>query len=146
MKIDKNKVARFSYELTVDGEIVDRSPEDAPLGYIHGDGTLLPKFDEKLEGLVAGDGFEFSLSPEEAYGEHDPNKVIELPMAVFTNPDGTLMEVFLRVGAMVPLSNGRGQVIPGKVIEVGTEAVTVDLNSDKAGKTLNFKGVIIYLL
>ena len=36
MEIGTNKVVELSYELEVDGNIVDRAGEERPLDYIHG--------------------------------------------------------------------------------------------------------------
>ena len=79
MEIGTNKVVELSYELEVDGKIVDRAGEERPLDYIHGTKMLLPKFESELEGKTAGDLFEFTLTPEEGYGEYDPKLVGELP-------------------------------------------------------------------
>ena len=68
MKVEKNKVVAVSYELEVEGQIADKSGADKPLEYIHGTGMLLPKFEANLEGKEPGDGFSFTLTPEEGYG------------------------------------------------------------------------------
>ena len=81
MKIGQNKAVALTYELEVDGQIVDRCPEERPLDYIHGTRTLLAKFEENVEGLEPGESFSFTLTPAEGYGEVDPDKVIDLPKA-----------------------------------------------------------------
>ena len=40
MKIAQNTVVEFSYELEVDGQIVDHTTSERPLDYIHGTGSL----------------------------------------------------------------------------------------------------------
>ncbi len=35
MKISQNAVVEFSYELEVDGQIVDHAPKERPFDYIH---------------------------------------------------------------------------------------------------------------
>ncbi|MCQ2143522.1 MAG: peptidylprolyl isomerase, partial [Bacteroidales bacterium] len=69
--------------------------------------------------------------------------MIELPIAAFVDNEGNRLEEFLKVGAMVPLVNNVGQMVPGKVVSVGEETVTLDLNSPMAGKTLHFTGRIL---
>lgn len=142
MKITENTVVELAYELEVEGQIVDKMTEDKPLDYIHGTGTLLHAFEDHLEGKEPGDSFKFTLTPEEGYGEIDPERIIDLPISIFEN-DGKRLEQFLKVGAMVPLVNAQGQMVPGKVVEVAEETVKVDLNSPMAGKTLNFSGKIV---
>jgi FKBP-type peptidyl-prolyl cis-trans isomerase SlyD len=55
MKIGQNKVVEFVYELEVDGQVVDKTVVERPLDYIHGTGSLLPKLEEHIEGMQAGD-------------------------------------------------------------------------------------------
>lgn len=142
MKVSDNKVVALIYELMVDGELVDHCTEERPLDFIKGEGSLLPKFEENLEGLEPGDAFEFTLSPEEGYGEWDPQRVIELPVAAF-EIDGQMREDLMVVGTIIPLTNGHGGVIPGKIMEVGELFVKIDINSQMAGKTLNFSGKVV---
>lgn len=142
MKIGQNKVVELCYELEVDGEIVDRTTREKPLDYIHGTGSLLPKFEAGIEGLEPGGKFAFTLTPEEGYGEVDPDRIIDLPKQAF-EVNGVIQESLLVPGTTIPLLNGKGGVVPGKVLEVKEEYVKMDLNSPMAGKTLNFSGEII---
>lgn len=142
MKIGQNKVVELAYELEVDGQIVDRCPEERPLDYIHGMRTLLQKFEENIEGLEPGDRFSFTLSPAEGYGEIDPDRVIDLPKAAF-EVNGEIREDLMTVGNRIPLVNKAGGIVPGIIVEVGKDSVKIDLNSPMAGKTLNFSGKIL---
>lgn len=142
MKIEDNKVVELCYELEVDGEIVDRTTKERPLDYIHGTRSLLEKFEENIAGLEPGSTFGFTLTPDQAYGEVDPDRIIDLPMQAF-EVNGEVQRDLLVPGATIPMLNGRGNVVPGKVLEVSETTVKMDLNSPMAGKTLNFKGEIL---
>ena len=142
MKITKNAVVEFSYELEVEGQIVDRTTNEKPLDYIHGTGSLLPKLEEHIEGMQAGDKFEITLAPADAYGEVDPQRIIDLPKAAF-EVNGEVREDLLVPGNTIPMMNSRGGVIPGVVLEVTPESVKMDLNHQMAGKTLHFTGEIV---
>lgn len=142
MKIGQNSVVELYYELTVDGEVADRTTKERPLDYIHGTGTLLPKFEANIEGLEPGAKFSFTLTPEEGYGEVDPDRIIDLPKQAF-EVNGVIQESLLVPGATIPMLNGRGGVVPGKILEVNENSVKMDLNSPMAGKTLNFSGEIL---
>ena len=142
MKISQNAVVEFSYELEVDGQIVDQAPKERPLDYIHGTGGLLPKLEEHIEGMEPGDSFEITLAPEDAYGEVDPQRVIDLPKAAF-EVNGEIREDLLIPGNVIPMLNSMGAVIPGKVLEVTEKSVKMDLNHQMAGKTLHFKGEVL---
>ena len=142
MKITQNAVVEFSYELEVDGQVVDHTTKERPLDYIHGTGSLLPKLEAHIEGMEPGDKFDVTLSPADGYGEVDPNRIIDLPKAAF-EVNGEIREDLLVPGNTIPMMNSMGGVIPGVVIEVSEDSVKMDLNHQMAGKTLHFTGEVI---
>ena len=141
MKIQKDKVIAVSYELEVEGKIADKASSEAPLEYIHGTGMLLPKFEAALDGKVAGDPFEFTLTPEEGYGVYNPKYLVALPIEAF-QIDGKVHEELLVVGRTLPMLNSEGQVVSGTVAAVDEKSVTMDFNHPMAGKTLHFTGKV----
>ena len=142
MKITANSVVEFSYELEVDGQVVDQCPKERPLDYIHGTGGLLPKLEAHIEGMEPGDTFDITLSPADGYGEVDPTRIIDLPKSAF-EVNGEIREDLLVPGTTIPMMNSMGGVIPGVVLEVTEDSVKMDLNHQMAGKTLHFKGEIV---
>ena len=142
MKITQNAVVEFSYDLEVDGQIVDRTTNEKPLDYIHGTGSLLPKLEANIEGMEPGDKFDVTLSPADGYGEVDPSRIIDLPKSAF-EVNGEVREDLLVPGNTIPMMNSMGGVIPGVVIEVTEDSVKMDLNHQMAGKTLHFTGEIL---
>ena len=142
MKITQNAVVEFSYDLEVDGQIVDRTTNEKPLDYIHGTGSLLPKLEAHIEGMEPGDKFDVTLSPADGYGEVDPSRIIDLPKSAF-EVNGEVREDLLVPGNTIPMMNSMGGVIPGVVIEVTEDSVKMDLNHQMAGKTLHFTGEIL---
>lgn len=133
----------LNYELTVDGQIVDKTTETTgPLDYIHGEHMLLPKFEAELEGLEAGSVFAFTLAPEDAYGEYEPKRKFDIPKSSF-EINGKLREDLLKIGGIVPLLNSSGMVVRAKIVAVHDDEVTVDFNHPMAGKTLNFSGTVL---
>ena len=142
MKIAQNAVVEFSYELEVDGQVVDHTTKERPLDYIHGTGSLLPKLEAHIEGMEPGDKFDVTLSPVDGYGEVDPSRIIDLPKAAF-EVNGEIREDLLVVGNTIPMMNSMGGVIPGVVLEVSEDSVKMDLNHQMAGKTLHFTGEIL---
>ena len=105
-------------------------------------GYLLPKFEENIAGKEPGDTFEFTLTPAEGYGEHNPDMIVELPKHVF-EVEGKIQEGLLTVGNMIPMMNQQGGVMHGKVHEVKDNSVMMNFNHPMAGKTLNFTGKIL---
>ena len=136
MKIENKKVVELTYELTVDGKVVDRTTEmTGPLDYIHGEHMLLPKFEAESE-------FAFTLTPEEGYGEYDPKHKFEIPKQSF-EIDGKIREDLMQVGKIIPMLNSSGMVVQGLIAAVNDDTVTMDFNHPMAGKTLNFKGKVV---
>lgn len=142
MKIANNAVVAVHYTLVVDGQVADKSSPERPLDFIFGKGMLLPKFEENLLGKEPGDKVEFTLTPQEGYGEYDPQAVVEIPISVF-EVEGVNKDELLVVGNMIPMMNQMGGVMPGKVLEVKPEVVVMDFNSQMAGKTLNFSVEVV---
>ena len=142
MKIATNTVVEFSYDLEVDGQIVDKTTKERPLDYIHGTGGLLPKLEAHVEGMEPGDKFDVTLSPADGYGDVNPDLVIDLPKAAF-EVNGEVREDLLVPGNTIPMMNSMGGVIPGVVLEVSEDSVKMDLNHQMAGKTLHFTGEIL---
>ena len=142
MKIEKNKAVSLAYKLEVEGAIADQAGKDQPLEYVHGRGMLLPRFEQEVEGKEPGETFEFTLSPEEGYGEYKMEYKFDIPKEAFMS-DGVLQEQFLQVGAIVPMLDGQGNVVRGTVAAVGADKVTMDFNHPMAGKTLHFTGEVV---
>jgi FKBP-type peptidyl-prolyl cis-trans isomerase SlyD len=142
MQISKNKVVSLSYQLTVDGDIVDKATPQKPLSFIFGRGMLLPKFEANIEGKRTGDAFKFTLTPAEGYGEVDEAGINEFPLDAFM-VDGQLEEGLLTEGAMLPMQDDKGNVFNATVLEVKENSVELDFNHPLAGMELNFEGQVV---
>lgn len=142
MKIEDKKVVLITYEVEVEGKVVDSATEEKPLDYIQGTHMIIPMLEACLEGKSEGDEYSVTIPPEEAYGEYDLTRVIDIPKSSF-EMNGRLREDLLEVGKFVPMLNSAGEVCNGMVVEVKDDKVTMDFNPPMAGKTLNFKGKVI---
>ncbi len=147
MKIESNKFVTLMYKLEVKEEngameLMEETTAEQPLKYFHGLGMMLPKFEEKMEGLAAGDKFEFMLKAEEAYGEYSDDEIVDLPRNIF-EIDGKIDEEKVFEGAIVPLVDNEGNRINAEIVEIKTEAVKVDFNHPLAGEDLYFSGNIV---
>jgi len=148
MKITANKSVSAEYELYVDGELegeqelMEKATAQEPLKFIYGVGMMLPKFEENLFGLKAGDAFDFTIQNEDAYGEYDDDSVLDLERAVF-EIDGKLDEEMIFEGNVVPLMDNEGNRVNAQVVTITDTHVTVDLNHPLAGENLHFKGNVL---
>lgn len=142
MKIEAMKVVAISYEVEVEGEVVDRATEEKPLDYIQGMRMIIPMLEAELEGKEEGEAFSCTIPPEDAYGEYDQSKVFDIPKSSF-EVNGKLREDLLEAGKFIPMLNSAGEVCHGMVVEVKDDKVTMDFNAPMAGKTLHFTGKVI---
>ncbi|MGK7397573.1 MAG: FKBP-type peptidyl-prolyl cis-trans isomerase [Candidatus Cyclobacteriaceae bacterium M3_2C_046] len=142
MKIDKHTVASVTYALDVDGQKVEETGKDKPLTFLVGTGSMIPGFEQELLGKQTGDSYEMTIPPEQAYGEVDPNAVVDLSKDIF-KVEGQVQEDLLQVGKVVPMQDQNGNPLQGVVKDVGDETVTMDFNHQLAGKTLHFTGEVL---
>lgn len=128
------KTCRTHYRGTFnDGTQFDSSYDRGePLEFICGAGQMIKGFDAAVADMEVGQIVEVHLSPEEAYGQADPNAVFELEIAQLPGSEN------LEVGQRVYLTNQYGQPIPVSVIAKDEKMITFDANHEMAGKELNF--------
>ena len=144
MIAEKDKVISLTYELRVDsknGDILESLDASAPLQFIFGSGTLLPKFEENISGLKVGDKFDFNLDSLNAYGEVNKDAIVDVPKAAFV-VNGQVDESLLQVGKAIPMQDSAGNRLNGIVVEIADETVKMDFNHPLAGNDLFFKGEI----
>ena len=145
MKIGRNKFVSLTYQLRVngaDGEMIEETTVDAPLEFLFGAGRMIEMFENKLEGMAAGENFQFGLSSEEAYGEVNEDAVVDLPKNIF-EVNGSVDEEMLAVGNTVPMQDANGNRLNGIVLEVSDEVVKMDFNHPLAGEIMHFSGNVI---
>jgi FKBP-type peptidyl-prolyl cis-trans isomerase SlyD len=109
-----------------EGEELDHSPEDAPLQALVGYGQLLPALEQAIEGLSAGQARSLRLLPEQAFGERDPRRVIEIDRGEF--PDD------VEAGDHYEMENQAGKLLVFRVLEVSGDSVRLDTNHPLAGQ------------
>ena len=141
MKIAPNTHVALTYQLMVDGELVDQATVEQPLEFIYDAGFLLPAFEKNLKDLEPGQTFEFRLDAANGYGEVMPEAVIELPKTAFM-VDGKIDEDMLQVGNTIPMMDNQGHQMMGMVSEVRPESIMMDFNHPLAGKELHFTGKV----
>ncbi|GAB2771382.1 FKBP-type peptidyl-prolyl cis-trans isomerase [Rhabdobacter roseus] len=147
MKIEKNKVVVLAYNLSIpdqDGEmdLVETVNDSEPMAFIFGHSGLPDGFEVELDGLSAGDTFDFTIDPEGGYGEFDPEAVVELPKDIFQVDDVDQAEL-LEIGNMIPMTNEEGERLQGQVVEVKDDVVVMDFNHPLAGKAMHFEGRVL---
>ncbi len=144
MEISRNKHVTLTYVLRInglEGEIVEETTEEKPLEFIFGTGKMLQMFEEKLEGLKAGEEFNFKLAAEDAYGAINEEAKVKIPRNIF-EVNGVMDEELIKVGNMVPMQDAHGNRLNGIVLEITDEHVQMDFNHPLAGDDLFFTGSV----
>ena len=145
MKISDNKYVTLTYDLNVgegdERELMEQATAERPLEFIFGTNSMLEAFEKQIEGLSEGDTFSFRLTPDEAYGDYDEEKVLDLPKSIF-EIDGKIDENVLFEGNTVPMMDSSGNRLTGSVVEVGEKMVTMDFNHPLAGELMHFAGTV----
>ena len=130
--IEKDAVVGIDYRLTVaDGTEVDTTADRGPMEYLHGHQNIIPGLEKSLEGREVGDALDVNVGPEQGYGEHDPERVVQVNREQL----GFEAEVGSVVSAKLP--DGREQHL--LIAEIEDDTVTLDGNHPLAGQTLRFE-------
>lgn len=132
MNVDKNKVVTFHYTLKdVSGEEMESSREAEPMTYLHGGNNIITGLEKAMQGHQAGDTFEVTVGPEEAYGVRQDANIQRIPLKKLKG-----------IGKIVPGQILNLQTKDGPVqvtaVKMGRFNVDVDANHPLAGETLTF--------
>ena len=135
-QVEDDVVVTIEYKLLVDGEILDSTDEEGPLDYLQGHDNIIQGLEKELAGMKVGDAKKVTVSPEDGYGDLDPNAIFDLPRDEF--PD----DVPLEEGIELEITDHNGEVMLAKIVGVGEEEIRLDTNHPLAGKTLHFEVTI----
>ena len=128
MHIPQDTAVPLSYQVT--------NPQGKPLdsghlSYLHGGyDNIFPKVEAALQGQAAGFATTLDLTPEDAFGQHDPALVRTIPKAEF--PPG------VKVGGRLQGAGADGQPQVFNVVKVKGQEVHLDGNHPLAGQPLRF--------
>ncbi|MDV3237297.1 MAG: peptidylprolyl isomerase [Gammaproteobacteria bacterium] len=131
-RIARNKLVTLTYRILDDaGDVLEQN--DLPVSYLHGGySDLFEKVERALEGKAAGDEVKVTLTPDEGFGEHDPD-------LTFTDDIDNVPPEFRRLGAEVEMQNEAGETRTFVVTRIADGRLTVDCNHPFAGKTVHFE-------
>ncbi|MFP2929836.1 peptidylprolyl isomerase [Pyxidicoccus sp. 3LG] len=133
MKITKDSVVSIDFRLHLgDGKAVDESEPGDPLVYLQGHDELVPGLEKALEGKTKGDTLKVTVTPDEGYGDYDPDGLEEVPRSEFPE------ELELQEGGVLSATDPDGDEVDFFIKEVRGDTVLVDFNHPLAGKTLHF--------
>ena len=109
---NKNKYIAVMYKLYTaapgeEPELMEETAEGEPFIFVSALGMTLDAFEAQIVSLKAGDTFDFTLAPADAYGEYEASGKQAVPRSVF-EINGKLDSRFIYEGAVVPLNSPDG--------------------------------------
>lgn len=132
-RIDEGMEVTLHFTLKLeDGTVVDSTRDKAPASFQVGDGNLPPGFETPIKGLTDGDAGSYEISPEHAFGQHNPQNVQLLKREDF-------QDIELEPGTVMSFADPAGGELPGIIASVEGDQVEVDFNHPLAGRTLTFE-------
>jgi len=115
-----------------DGTTFDSSKGREPLEFELGSGMVIPGFDNGVTGMSVGETKTINIPAAEAYGEANPEMIMEYPKAQFP------ADLTPEIGMQLAMHNGAGQQFNVAIIDIKEESVVLDANHPLAGKELIF--------
>ena len=138
LAIGENSKVTLHFALKmVTGELIDSTFDKKPATFTIGDGSLLAGFERKLFGMHKGERAQFTVSPEEAFGQPNPNNVQHFKRSDF-DPAMELYE-----GLVISFADASKAELPGVVSRFDADEVVVDFNHPLAGRVIYFEVEII---
>lgn len=140
--VGPGKFVAYSYKLYDDAngnllfEARKKSPDMMVYGVSH---EIVPGLAEVMRGLGKGDKFSITLPPAAAFGDRNPEYLLELDPEIFMR-DGELAEE-VKVGAILPMMTAEGYRVEGTVKEIG-DKIRMDFNHPFAGLTVRYEGEV----
>lgn len=147
MKVDQQRVISLTYELRDpdrNDELLERMDANYPFVFLFGTGKLLRAFEAHLQGLEAGDRFDFILTPEEAYGTIESQNIIQIDLKTL-QLESTMTPASLEPGQYINLTDDQGTPHHGKILDRNEQSIQVDFNHAMAGKRLHFIGTVLHV-
>lgn len=140
MQIIENTVVSLNYKLSnhQTGEKIEETTVENPLVFLYGVQSMIPEFEQQIEGKTKGDKVSFSITAENAYGTYQEEQIAMIPANIFHNEDGKFDAEFFFIGATIPMSDNEGNNLRGTILEITEENVKMDFNHPLAGTDLLF--------
>jgi len=136
MPVKTGDTVRVHYRGTLtDGTLFDQSEGRDPLAFTAGLGQVIPGFERAVIGLEPGETVTVTIEPVDAYGPHHAELRHAVTLADFASTP--------YIGGEVNLVSPEGDEMPGRIISIEGDDVTIDFNHPLAGETLVFEITLV---
>jgi|WetSurSiteA1Bulk_404760.scaffolds.fasta_scaffold86692_1 FKBP-type peptidyl-prolyl cis-trans isomerase SlyD len=132
MKIGKDAFVTIKYLIRLgENETYPMNGEPEEISFCMGWGAMPSGLEEAMMEMEVSQHKAVHLTPEEAYGDLDPELIMEVPRSDFAP------EVELRPGLVFETENEEGHAVYFVVREIKPDAVVIDFNHPLAGRELD---------
>ncbi|MGL5956690.1 MAG: FKBP-type peptidyl-prolyl cis-trans isomerase [Brevinema sp.] len=123
MKAKKGDAVKVHYKGSLsDGSVFDSSEGKEPLGFVLGQGHVIPGFDKGVEGMEIGESKTIHILCDDAYGKVVDDAVVEIPAGQ----------------RLVLLHPSSGEPMPVTIVSAENGVLTLNGNHPLAGQDLTF--------
>ena len=123
-KVTNGNTVSVHYKGTLnDGSQFDSSYDRGePITFEVGAGQMIPGFEKNIMGMSVGEEKEFKLTPDDAYGDHNPEAIQEVSKEIFPN------NFSFQIGQIIQGEQEDGNPLVAKIVSEQNETVTLDFN------------------
>jgi FKBP-type peptidyl-prolyl cis-trans isomerase SlpA len=118
--------------------------DDKPATLLLGTGQFAPTLEQALVGMHLGERKTFTLAPEAAFGDKNPDLVKWISKK--TLQENSSPEEDYLPGDMIEFNAPNGSTYSGTLVSIDGESVLFDFNHPLAGKTIQLEAQIIGIL
>lgn len=124
---------KVHYTGKTDDQSTFSTSKEEPLEFLIGEGKIIKGLENNIVGMAVGERKQFTISPDEAFGERRDNLVDKVSIDQFPN------EITPEVGQKLQLQQRDGSIINVEILDIENSMVTLDANHPLAGKDLHFE-------
>lgn len=144
MKVARDATVEIRYRLLdAAGNEVESTEAEGPLRYRHGRDEILPGLERALDDARPGDRIRVTLTPEEAFGAHDPEGIVVVPRSELPEREyraGDWLAVQVEADEGDDVEEGELEM---RILEVDDEALVMDANHPLAGQSVTFEVEVV---
>jgi peptidylprolyl isomerase/FKBP-type peptidyl-prolyl cis-trans isomerase SlpA len=134
MPIEDGQTVTVNYTAKLeDGTVFDTTEDKEPLEFEIGDNRIIPGFEAAVRDMEPGDSKVAQIPPEQAFGMHDNQRVLQVPLERL--PD----DLDPQVGQTLEIPQEDGSAVQAVITEVNDDSITLDANHPLAGHELTFE-------
>jgi FKBP-type peptidyl-prolyl cis-trans isomerase 2 len=116
----------------VDGDIFESTYESDPMPVCLGNHEILEKLETAIRSMAQGETRTIRITPDEGYGDYRDDRIITISQESMP-PVGTI-----KPGQELILRTPEGEELPGIILSLENDILTIDANHPLAGEELEF--------